>query len=442
MAYSSPEINGKHTPFVGKSPLDDAKRLEAYLSKIVTFLNGQDTGKISPPPKGSPEYWATLSSRIKTAKSSEEAVPALRQILAEYPEDSEVILDTLERYGWKDPDRPPKPRRLPPSLADARKFQQGVKWIWPGHILGGQLTLLTGESGAGKSTGLVELLARTWFGNPWPDGSPPTLEPGRPVLWLNSDQRVGQMFDLFELHGLPDEACYLAHDQDSPMNPLNLDDPGVLEKISQYVEDVNPWALIVDTVSRATGQDICSLTGVTEVTKGLLELSNRTGIAVILLGHTNKEGDAYGRHLKTACQVCIKLEGNSSTTSRVWKNDTRHPSQAPEPIGITIQPDGKWKWGETPALDDRGKAVVCADHIRDLIQRNGRMSWNELLGSLNLRGEFLKPMVSSCLKSLVLGGELIVMDAVGTKGAKYKLWELVSPPSSAELEQGENERAY
>lgn len=417
----------------GKSPA-----LGRYQSALVSLLNGHQTA-LPALPKDAPEQWGTLAKRVKATQEPGQAVEALRQVLSEFPDHAETMLDTLEQHGWKDPERPPKPPRRPPSLADAKKLSKGLQWIWEGWILAGQLTLLTGASGAGKSTLMAELARRVYKGEPWPDGTAQTLEPGKPVLWLGSDLRPDQLIQLWERNGLPDqESCFLAHKLDDPLNALSLDDPSTMQLIAEYVEAVKPWALVIDTISRATGLDLCNPNGVTEITRPLLELSNRTGIAIFLLGHTNKDGQAYGRHLRTTCQVCWMLEGTSATSARTLKNDDRCVIKPPEPIGATIQFDGSWEWGEAVNLDESGRAVGCARLIMGLIQRNGRTGWNDLLNQCELGGSYDKSTVSKALKTLVEVGKLIKIEEKSKNGKPYKLWELATPSESAVQDQSES----
>ena len=46
-----------------------------------------------------------------------------------------------------------------------------VRWLWPGRIAMGRLTLLVGRPGEGKSFLTTDLAARVSTGGPWPDGS-------------------------------------------------------------------------------------------------------------------------------------------------------------------------------------------------------------------------------------------------------------------------------
>jgi len=77
------------------------------------------------------------------------------------------------------------------SLADVQ--MRAIEWVWTGWIPKGYITLVAGETGAGKSTILADIAARITTGAPWP-GEPTEgrREPGR-VLWLGSEDGTEDM---------------------------------------------------------------------------------------------------------------------------------------------------------------------------------------------------------------------------------------------------------
>jgi hypothetical protein len=46
-----------------------------------------------------------------------------------------------------------------------------LRWLWPGVIPAGKLTLIEGDPGLGKSLVTLDIAARVTCGNLWPDGS-------------------------------------------------------------------------------------------------------------------------------------------------------------------------------------------------------------------------------------------------------------------------------
>ena len=70
---------------------------------------------------------------------------------------------------------------------------RAIEWLWPGLVPKGYLTIVAGESGAGKSTALADIVARVTTGVPWP-GEPDSAkrQPGR-VLWLGAEDSAAEM---------------------------------------------------------------------------------------------------------------------------------------------------------------------------------------------------------------------------------------------------------
>ncbi|HON91757.1 MAG TPA: AAA family ATPase [Sedimentisphaerales bacterium] len=78
--------------------------------------------------------------------------------------------------GWFDntpplpaPVRPPTEGPIVQCFADVAPSK--VRWLWPGRLPLGRITLLVGRPGEGKSFLTTDLAARVSTGRPWPDGS-------------------------------------------------------------------------------------------------------------------------------------------------------------------------------------------------------------------------------------------------------------------------------
>ena len=61
-----------------------------------------------------------------------------------------------------------------------------VRWLWPGFLPAGMLTILGGAPGCGKTTIALALAATVTRGGTWPDGSRCT-QPGDVLVWSGED---------------------------------------------------------------------------------------------------------------------------------------------------------------------------------------------------------------------------------------------------------------
>lgn len=66
--------------------------------------------------------------------------------------------------------------------------REAIDWVWKGWIPKGYITLVVGETGAGKSTIVCDIVARITTGAPWP-GEKERRAPGL-VLWLGSEDSI------------------------------------------------------------------------------------------------------------------------------------------------------------------------------------------------------------------------------------------------------------
>jgi hypothetical protein len=87
-------------------------------------------------------------------------------------------------------DVPGAPRQLLGRLMSEVQ-PRALDWVWIGWIVRKYITLFVGESGAGKSTVLADIVARITTGLPWP-GETEQRRPGR-VLWLASEDGAADM---------------------------------------------------------------------------------------------------------------------------------------------------------------------------------------------------------------------------------------------------------
>src|SRR5262245_32049901 len=66
-----------------------------------------------------------------------------------------------------------------------------MTWLWPGHLPIGQLVLLDGDPGVGKSLLTLDLCARITTGQEFPDGAA-AVEPAN-VLLLNAEDSAREL---------------------------------------------------------------------------------------------------------------------------------------------------------------------------------------------------------------------------------------------------------
>lgn len=135
---------------------DKAIKNDDYLDRTINTVRQGQANNETPP-----EYFEWTNAFIK-------------KILAEYDAKQEALRN--ECLTVRD-------------LSEVK--MRAITWVWEGWIPKGYLTIWAGESGAGKTTVLTDIVARETTGNPWP-GDSEHRKPGR-VLWLGSEDGMAEL---------------------------------------------------------------------------------------------------------------------------------------------------------------------------------------------------------------------------------------------------------
>ena len=170
-----------------------------------------------------------------------------------------------------------------------------VRWLWRGRIPLGNITVLDGDPGLGKSVFTTDLAARVTVGRAFPDGTPCGIEGGGAgVVMLNAEDSfantVGPRFDAGG--GDSRRAVWLSEvaDEAEPeqVRPVSLpEDAALLEaaigRVAARLVIVDPlMAFLSGHTNAHKDQDI------RHVLARLKSLAERTGAAVLLVRHLNK----------------------------------------------------------------------------------------------------------------------------------------------------------
>jgi len=181
------------------------------------------------------------------------------------------------------------------------RFPSGIKVFdnaLGGGLVKGQVSLIAGEPGIGKSTLLLQLshsLARN----------------GRKVLYISGEESVNQIYlRAKRLNALNDNLIVFSET--------------LLERIEDTVEELSPDIVILDSVQTVFSAELESSAGsvsqVREVTYRITELSKRNDITTFVVGHVNKEGQIAGpKVLEHIVDTVLQFEGERGSFYRILK---------------------------------------------------------------------------------------------------------------------------
>ncbi|QXD17023.1 AAA family ATPase [Rhodocaloribacter litoris] len=213
----------------------------------------------------------------------------LRRVIRETP--------PLEAPPETPPEPPERPqearshdtRALAVRVADVER--EAIRWLWPGRLALGKLTILDGDPGLGKSTLYCDLAARITTGRPWPDA--PDAPPGEPaaVVIVTCEDGIADTIrprleeagaDLSRVHVI--QAVREGEDLTVPRLPDHID------AIEAVVQETGAALLVVDPIMAHLGDRINAHrdADVRRALTPLALLCERCGCAALVVRHLNK----------------------------------------------------------------------------------------------------------------------------------------------------------
>jgi len=210
-----------------------------------------------------------------------------------------------------------------------------VKWLWKNWLPVGFLTGWNGDGGIGKSTALMDLVARTTRGLPMPDLSHDNDEPSGVVLVVEDDYEhvvqprlVAAGADLTKIVGIEH-----AMDKDGELHPITV--PEHMHALEKAIEEVSAKLVIIDPVLSFYGAEGLKSVEVRRNLMPLTQMAKRTGACIVLVRHFSKGSALLGN-------ASYRAEGSTA-----WTNSMRHSIFA----------------GRHPNRDDRGVIVVDKSNL-------------------------------------------------------------------------------
>jgi len=226
-----------------------------------------------------------------------------------------------------------------------------VAWEWAGWLPAGLLTLLVGESGAGKSMVALRIAASYLIGWPWPDGTEFDGSKGGQILWVEAEAAQALNLSRAQGWGLPCE--HILSPLANPLDDVNLYDAGHRRAIEELARGEDVRLIVVDSLSEACGgrekaEDMMP------VVLWLSKLARDVGKPALLLHHLRKRG-----LLDTGDKIALDRVRGSTVIVQparvVWALDIPNSSQPdnrrlsviksnlarfPTSIGLTVGDSG------------------------------------------------------------------------------------------------------
>ncbi len=185
------------------------------------------------------------------------------------------------------PATPGTSRPAPVLLCMANVVSQPVRWLWPGRLAHGKLSIIAGDPGLGKSTITIDIAARGSAGRAWPDGAAASAPLS--VLMLSAedapDDTIRPRLDACgaDVRRVTLLTGVTVGDEE---RGFHLADVGALERA---ITETQAGLVVIDPLTAYLGgTDSHRDADVRGLLAPLAALAERTGVAVVCVMHLSK----------------------------------------------------------------------------------------------------------------------------------------------------------
>lgn len=179
-----------------------------------------------------------------------------------------------------------------------------------GGIVPGEVVLLSGDPGIGKSTLLLQVALGLAYGK---NHAP---QPAAPVLYVSGEESEDQI----KLRS----ARLVSEDKlnDSDLFVFSTSD---IEKVISVIREKKPFFVIIDSIQTMASQNLPGFPGsipqVRYCTQVLVEIAKNLAIPIFLVGHVTKEGIVAGPMLLShMVDAVLYLEGERLSGTRILRS--------------------------------------------------------------------------------------------------------------------------
>ena len=257
-----------------------------------------------------------------------------------------------------------------------------VDWLWHPYIPFGKITVIQGDPGDGKTTLILNIAALLSRGLPMPESTDYSLPTS--VLYQSAEDGAEDTLKP-RLMSAGADCSRIAFIDESECG-LTLNDV----RIENAIKATKARLLVLDPLQAYLGEgnEMNRADGVRPMLKQLAAVAERTGCAIVIVGHMNKASGSksiyrgLGSIDITAVARSVLLVGRikNDTPVRVMAQQKNSLAKEGTPIAFEINEDSGIRWigeydisvdellnGESGAPSDSGKVTVVMEKLTELL---------------------------------------------------------------------------
>lgn len=215
-----------------------------------------------------------------------------------------------------------------------------IKWLWYPFIPYGKLTIIQGDPGDGKSTLILNIAARLSRG----EGLDEDMVLDSPINVIYQTAEDGLADTVKPRLESANADCNRISNIDESEKSISMID----ERLEQAIEKTGAKLLILDPIQAylGSGTDMNRANEARDMTKKLGALAERTGCAIVLIGHMNKAGGNKAAYrgmgsidfFAVARSVVLvgRIQGNDNMRAVVQIKNNLAPFGHPKAFELTV----------------------------------------------------------------------------------------------------------
>ena len=237
-----------------------------------------------------------------------------------------------------------------------------MRYVWPGFIPSGKLTVIAGDPGLGKTMSMLDIMARISVGGETPDRAARFAE-GNTIIVSAEDAASDTLRPRVELQGGDVDRVYVLRSITEPDGTArDLDLTKDLSLLREKILLHEAVMIALDPLEAFLGGvDANRNAEVRRVLASLRRLAEETGVAVVVITHLSKgaQGKAIYRVLSSigitaaARSVLLVAEDRTDPDQRVLLQVKANLAALAAPIRFHITSDGVLAWDGAVDADPR-----------------------------------------------------------------------------------------